>query len=173
MTKQKQEAQTPQTTQTKKELFWEIVRFLVVGSSSTIIDYFLFWLFDGVLFPWIAPTAGEGLETLFLMFATALGFCAGLMVNWFLSIRFVFRAVKNKEEASSKKSFLLFAAIGVVGLIMTEIGVVGLVAVLPEFTLFNTTAVLGVTWAKWLAKAVMTVIVLIWNYTCRKRLIFK
>ena len=27
---------------TKKQLFWEFVRFLLVGSVATVIDYFLF-----------------------------------------------------------------------------------------------------------------------------------
>ena len=34
---------------TKTQLFWEFVRFLLVGSVATVIDYFLFWLFDGAV----------------------------------------------------------------------------------------------------------------------------
>ena len=160
-------------TQTKKELFWEIFRFLLVGGVATIIDYLVFWLFDGVLFPWLAPTAKDGLTTLFLILATALGFCAGLAVNWILSVRFVFRAVKNEREVRTKKSFFVFTAVGVIGLLITELGMLGLVAVLPDFVLFKTTVFLGVTWAKWLAKIIMTLIVLVWNYIGRKLLVFK
>lgn len=157
--------------QTPKQLFWEIFRFLLVGGTATVADYLVFWLFDGVLFPLL--TLGEWWTTCSLVLATALGFCVGLIVNWLLSISFVFRDVKNKEEATSKKSFGVFTLIGVIGLLITEIGIVLLVAVLPEITLFGSTALLGTAWSKWLAKVIMTCIVLVWNYLGRKIFIFK
>ena len=160
-----------QVKQTKKQLFWEIFRFLLVGGTATLVDYFVFWIFDGVLFPLVA--SAKWWTTLSLILSTALGFCAGLIVNWLLSVSFVFRQVKDKEEASSKKSFLLFTIIGVIGLLITEVGVLLLVALLPEFALFGVTEILGTTWAKWTAKVVMTCIVLVWNYVGRKLFVFK
>lgn len=157
--------------QTKKQLILEILRFLIVGGTATLVDYFVFWIFDGVLFPLISTAAWW--TTVSLIVATALGFCVGLVVNWLLSVRFVFKQVKNKEEASSKKSFALFTVIGVIGLAITEVGILLLVAILPGFSLFGTTELLGTTWAKWLAKIVMTCIVLVWNYIGRKLFIFK
>ncbi len=157
--------------QTKKQLFWEIFRFLLVGGTATLVDYFVFWIFDGVLFPLISTA--KWWTTLSLILATALGFCVGLIVNWILSVKFVFQQVKDKEEAGSKKSFMIFTIIGVFGLVITEIGILLLVAILPEFPLFGVTEVLGTTWAKWLAKVVMTCIVLAWNYIGRKIFIFK
>lgn len=154
--------------QTKKQIFWEIVRFLLVGGTATLVDYLTFWLLDAFLLPAILPY-----PTFALILATALGFCAGLIVNWLLSVRFVFRAVRSREEARSKKSFALFTLIGVIGLAITEIGVVLLVAVFPEITLFGSAALLGTAWEKWLAKAIMTGLVLIWNYLGRKIFVFK
>ena len=160
-----------QLKQTKKELFWEIFRFLLVGGTATIVDYFVFWLFDGVLFPLVSVAAWW--TTVSLILSTALGFCVGLVVNWLLSISFVFRQVKNKEEATSNKAFMIFTIIGVIGLLITEIGILVLVAILPEFSLFGSTALLGTSWAKWLAKVIMTCIVLVWNYVGRKLFVFK
>lgn len=160
-----------QLKQTKKELFWEIFRFLLVGGTATIVDYFVFWLFDGVLFPLVSDAAWW--TTVSLILSTALGFCVGLVVNWLLSISFVFRQVKNKEEATSNKAFMIFTIIGVIGLLITEIGILVLVAILPEFSLFGSTALLGTSWAKWLAKVIMTCIVLVWNYVGRKLFVFK
>ena len=160
-----------QLKQTKKDLFWEIFRFLLVGGTATIVDYFVFWLFDGVLFPLVSDAAWW--TTVSLILSTALGFCVGLVVNWLLSISFVFRQVKNKEEATSNKAFMIFTIIGVIGLLITEIGILVLVAILPEFSLFGSTALLGTSWAKWLAKVIMTCIVLVWNYVGRKIFIFK
>ncbi len=157
--------------QTKKELFWEVFRFLLVGGTATLADYFVFWLMDGVLLPLISTAAWW--QIVALIIATALGFTAGLLVNWVLSVRFVFRQVQHPERAASKKAFLQFTLIGLVGLAATEVGVLLLVATLPQFSLFGATAVLGTTWAKWLAKAVMTAIVLVWNYIARKVFIFR
>ena len=165
------ENETQNVKQTKKELFWEIFRFLLVGGTATVVDYLVFWIFDGLLFPLISSTATW--QVIALILATALGFCAGLLVNWVLSVSFVFRAVKDKEQASSKKSFWVFTVIGVIGLAITEIGVLLLVWLLPEFPLFGVTAVLGTSWAKWLAKVIMTCIVLVWNYVGRKIFVFK
>ncbi len=157
--------------QTKKQLFWEIFRFLLVGGIATLVDYFVFWLFDGVLFPLLPFSAWWGTAALIL--STALGFCAGLAVNWLLSTKFVFRQVKNKEEATSKKGFAVFTVIGVIGLALTELGVLLLVAIFPEFSLFGRADLLGTTWAKWLAKVIMTCVVLVWNYVGRKLFVFK
>ena len=157
--------------QTPKQLFWEIFRFLLVGGTATVADYLVFWLFDGVLFPLFGT--GAAWQTVSLVLSTALGFCVGLIVNWLLSISFVFRDVKNKEEATSKKSFGVFTLIGVIGLLITEIGIVLLVGILPDITLFGSMDLLGTAWSKWLAKVIMTCIVLVWNYLGRKIFIFK
>jgi putative flippase GtrA len=157
--------------QTKKQLFWEIFRFLLVGGTATVVDYLIFWIFDGLLLPLLSSASWW--MTVSLILSTAFGFCAGLIVNWILSVEFVFRQVKNKEEASSKKSFIVFTIIGVIGLVITEIGILILVAVLPEFSLFGVTEIMGTTWAKWLAKVIMTCLVLVWNYVGRKLLVFK
>ena len=69
--------------------------------------------------------------------------------------------------------FMIFTIIGVIGLVITEIGILVLVAILPEFSLLGSTALLGTSWAKWLAKVIMTCIVLVWNYVGRKLFVFK
>ncbi len=157
--------------QTKKQLFWEIFRFLLVGGAATLVDYFVFWIFDGVLLPLIS--AAKWWETCSLILATAFGFCAGLIVNWILSVKFVFRQSKEEVGLKDKKPFAVFAIIGLIGLALTEVGVLLLVWILPEFSLFGVTEVLGTTWAKWLAKVIMTCIVLVWNYVARKLTVFK
>ena len=158
--------------QTKTELFWEIFRFLLVGGTATVCDYIVFWLLDGVLLPKI-PFSGATWMTLALWIATACGFVVGMFVNWLLSIKFVFRAVRNKEEAQSTKSFWIFVIISVIGLIMTLVGVWLISKCLPEFIFLGRTDFFGTTWSKWVAKIIMTCIVLVWNYLGRKVFIFK
>ena len=158
--------------QTKTELFWEIFRFLLVGGTATVCDYIVFWLLDGVLLPKI-PLSGGVWTTAALWIATACGFVVGMIVNWLLSIKFVFRAVRNKEEAKSAKSFWIFVVISVIGLALTLLGVWLISKFLPEFMLFGRVDFFGTTWSKWVAKIIMTCIVLVWNYLGRKIFIFK
>ncbi len=168
----KEEKTLTNHTQTKKQLFWEFVRFLLVGTSATIADYIVFYIFRQWLLPAeLVPSAAW--QVFSLVLATALGFVVGLLVSWSLSVRFVFQAVRDKEQAHSKKSFMLFAIIGIIGLIITEVGIVLLVWIFPTIRLFQTTSFLGVPWKEWLAKIIMTWIVLVWNYLGRKIFIFK
>ena len=152
--------------QTNKQLFLEILRFLLVGGVATLADYFVFWIFDAWIFP-------ESWGTVALVLSTALGFCVGLIVNWVLSVRFVFRDTQAEISVHSKKPFLTFTLIGLIGLLLTEVGVVLLVWTLPSITLFGITALFGTAWKKWIAKAVMTCLVLVWNYLGRKIFIFR
>lgn len=168
---QEKEVQEKEQKQSVQDLIGEIFRFLLVGGTATLVDYGVFYLFR----EWLLPEtlfAWTGWNTLSLIIATALGFCVGLLVNWILSVKFVFRAVKNKEESASQKSFWIFTIIGLIGLAITELGVVLLVHILPEITLFGVTEFL-LPWDEWLSKVVMTCIVLVFNYVARKTFIFK
>ena len=159
-------------SQTKKQLLLEIIRFLLVGGGATIVDYLVFWLFDGVLFP-LLPMQSSGWQTAYLILATALGFLVGLCINWVLSVAFVFQDTKEQTDVRSKRDFSTFAIIGVLGLAITEIGVVALVWLFPEIQIFQTLTFMNVAWEKWIAKGIMTALVLVWNYLGRKLFIFK
>ena len=114
-TEEKQE--NKKIRQTKRELFWEIFRFLLVGGLATVVDYVVSALFHGLVLP--PKLIGE---TWSLIVSTALGFSAGLLVNWFLSLAFVFKAIRDKKQASSKKSFLVYCVICLIGLAITLLG---------------------------------------------------
>lgn len=164
-TEEKQE--NKKIRQTKRELFWEIFRFLLVGGLATVVDYVVSALFHGLVLP--PKLIGE---TWSLIVSTALGFSAGLLVNWFLSLAFVFKAIRDKKQASSKKSFLVYCVICLIGLAITLLGM-QLVQVLPNFPLFGVTDFLGSPWKWWVMKVTLTLIVLVWNYVGRKLFVFK
>ncbi len=167
ITTNEKQAQNEKVKQTKQQLFWEIFRFLLVGGIATVADYAAFYLFRN----WLLPAGLVG-NILSLIIATALGFVVGLLVNWVLSVKFVYRQVRNEEEARSKKSFVIFTVIGVMGLAITELGVLLLVHLLPEITLLGRTEFL-LPWDEWIAKVVMTCVVLVFNYVGRKLFVFK
>ncbi len=153
--------------QSKKQLFWEIFRYLLVGGIATIFDYGAWY----VCFTWLLPASLVG-QTIAVIVSTAMGFLVGLLVNWILSITFVFKQVENVEEAKSSKAFLIFAIVGLIGLAITEAGML-IANVLPTFSFLGFEAFLGHEWKWWFTKVTMTCIVLVWNYVGRKLLIFK
>ena len=154
--------------QTKKQLFFEILRFLIVGGTATAVDYLVSFLFIRFILP-----PGVAGQTVAVIVSTALGFSAGLIVNWFLSVYFVFKQVTDEKKAKSKTSFFIFAVIGVAGLVLTEIGMYFGVKYLPEIVIFSSSTFLGAEIKWWICKVVMTCLILVFNYLARKILIFK
>ena len=153
--------------QTKKQLFWEIFRFLLVGGTATLVDWLISYLFYTWLLP---PNLIGGIASLLL--STVFGFTVGLFVNWILSVNFVFQQVENKEQVKTKKSFLTFTVIGIIGLVINSLGML-LVPLFPTLMFFGSPTFLGTEWAWWIMKTLMTAIVLVWNYIGRKLFIFK
>ena len=88
--------------QTKTQLFWEIFRFLIVGGGATVVDYAVSNLFYG----WLLPPSAVG-TTLALILSTVFGFCVGLVINWLLSVAFVFRQVEDKQKSSFQGVYIL------------------------------------------------------------------
>jgi len=81
------------------------------------------------------------------------GFVIGLFVNYFLSLKFVFKA------KSSMKDFVVVLVIGVIGLVMTSGGLVIL------------NANMGIPIL--LAQCIVTAIVFFWNFAARKFLVYR
>lgn len=134
----------------KPSLIKEFIRYALVGGISFLADFGTLTLFEELIF---------GQTTDWKIFiSTAVGFIVGLVVNYILSLIFVFRAQDNKNSGRSVGDFLIFALVGIIGLGITEgfmhLGV----------------NVIGVHYM--IIKIVAAGIVLVWNYLGRKILIF-
>lgn len=127
----------------------EFARYCVVGGLATVADFGVLVLAKNLL----------GSLRWGLYAATALGFAAGTVVNYSLSIWFVFHSARESGAGKSPRDFLLFTVIGLIGLGLTELG------------MFVGAEVLGFYYL--LVKAVVTALVLLWNYFARKVLIFQ
>lgn len=138
-------------TEKYKPLFFELMRFGIVGVIS--------FLFDAGTLKLTLQLAFHNIETPGSIFvSTAVGFIVGVTVNYILSIFFVFRAAK-KGAGRDKKSALIFLVASAIGLIITEL-------IMHYGTLRLQVDVL-------LIKVVATLITMIWNYLSRKLLIFR
>ena len=143
----------------KKQLLAEIGRFLLIGGFATIVDYALFYFFNLVVLSSLK-------DNINLLISTFVGFTSGLIINWIFSATFVYRY--NKK--TTKRQFVLYLLICLVGLGITELGML-----LASFTFdkFYLTIIVKFDFWKLFFKCFMTVIVLVLNYLGRKFLIFK
>jgi putative flippase GtrA len=127
----------------------EFLRYLVVGGISFIVDFNTLLIFKEFVLKDLHYS---------LYISTAMGFLVGLAVNYLLSLHYVFNSAKGTAIGRSMNEILLFGAIGIIGLIISEFGMfMG-----SEKFEFNYL----------LVKVAVTAIVLLWNYLARKILIF-
>lgn len=145
-----------------KAIIGEFLKYVVVGGVAFLVDagvlslcFYIFLDHVDVRF-W-------GSFDLRTVLATAIGFAAGLIANYILSTIFVFNKETQKNGMGKTRAFLIYAVVGVIGLILTELGMA-----LGE-------TVLGIHYDSlmMLVKIVVAGIVLIWNYLGRKIFVYK
>ena len=147
-----------------EKLLKEIGRFLIVGGLATLVDFAIYELFRFLILKSID-------NTLNLVISTSLGFICGNIVNYFLSIIYVFKGAKEDKKTQTVGAFLVFTLIGVIGLgikVGVQTGGNYLVSVL-----FNSLEGFWIWFMDTFVYCVATLIVLIWNYVGRKLFIFK
>ena len=124
-------------------------RYRIPGGLRSSSGEYLF------LFQELILTGGTPWE---LFISTAAGFIVGLIVNYVLSLTFVFRRKDNRGSGKSVAAFLIFTVVGVIGLGLTEL------------IMYLGTELLHISYL--IVKIVAAAIVLVWNYVGRKVLIF-
>ena len=128
----------------------QLFRSLIVGGIATVVDFACTALVREVIF--------KGLDTWKLrVLYVCCGFIAGLLTNFALSCWFVF----SKTKDTRKEEFVVFAVIGVFGLLINY-------AVISLFSWMITTEGL----AFYVAKTVATVVTFLWNFFARKKIIY-
>ena len=133
-----------------QKLFWEFFRYAIVGGIAFVADWGTLFIFREYVF--------TGETKAGLAAATAAGFIAGLIVNYVLSLIFVFRSADNKSSGKGVRAFVVFTVIGIIGLGLTELGMYAGVYLL--------------NWHYLIVKIIVAALVLIWNYCGRKIFVF-
>ncbi len=135
-----------------REPFLEFMRYGLVGGLAFLIDTGTLFVCKEFFFSQMGETG--------TYIATAIGFVIGLIFNYIFSIIFVFKNGKEKVRGKQTQSFLIFGAIGAIGLVLTELGMMAGITLVGD--------------AHYLAiKVVVAALVLFWNYIARKVTIFK
>jgi putative flippase GtrA len=125
-----------------RRLQLELFKYGLSSALALAVDYSLL----------IALTELVGLH---YILSASIGFCAGMLVAYLLSITFVF---EQRRLASPSLEFTTFLAIGLLGLCLTQVMLWGIVA----------SSSLPYT----LAKAPTAVIVFLFNFAARRALLF-
>ncbi len=131
-------------------LISEFIRYAVVGGMAFLVDFGTLVAFQELYF----EKFSWGVYA-----STVAGFCAGLTVNYILSLLFVFTQAKDKGKGRTLSAFTIFGIVGLLGLFWTELG------------MWFGTEILS--WNYMVVKIFVTGAVLVWNYLGRKLLIFK
>ena len=135
-----------------KQLFHEFLRYVLVGGMAFLVDFGVLYLSKTMFFSRMGHTG--------ILLSAALGFTAGLIFNYIFSLFFVFRQIDENVKRRKIRSFVLFAVIGIIGLLITEL------------CMYAGIYMFGQKWYL-IVKIFTAGIVLLWNYAGRKILIFK
>lgn len=128
----------------------QFFRYCFVGGLAFLVDFAVSWLLFRFVF---------GEQKSFGWVANSLSFIAGLAVNYIISTFWIF---KNSKVENKLVEFISFAAIGVVGLLIT-IGITKLF----ELWLGDKTSLFQI-----IAKLVATAVSFLWNFFARKILLY-
>lgn len=135
----------------KVKLLKEFCRYAFIGGTAFLVDVGLLYLFKNYVFYSLAEAG--------VYISVVIGFVGGLVYNYYFSLVFVFDSARENKKGGSVNSFIAFAAIGIAGLLLTEVGMfVGIQIFALQYML---------------VKLMVSMVVLIWNYGVRKILIFR
>ncbi len=160
----------------EKGLGKEILRFIVTGGVATVVDFVVSYLVASLL----PDSMGVWKEVVY----TAAGFAVGVVVNYFLSVFWVYKNVDENINVRSTKNKILFLVLSLIGLGIGIAIMIGFDALdqnvihadfenwLGFITKGNAFSFKSFVWAV-LFFGFKTLVVLIWNYLSRKKLIFK
>lgn len=97
-----------------KKLYAQIAKFGVVGVICFLIDYFIY-VGANALFE---MTGIAGIFPKYYLVSAFLGFSISVVVNYLLSMKYVF---VRKEDISRQKEFIIFLILSVIGMGVNEL----------------------------------------------------
>ncbi len=153
-------------SQKMRSIFFETVKFVIVGLISFAVDYVAFLIFNRIIF----NQAGEshtGLTTV----SNIIAYCIGILVNYVLIRLFVFTSEQQKENGRGMKAFISFIVFSLIGMILTIIFTSVFMELFEnlDFSRFD----LLILDPDSLGKICATLLVTAWNFFSKKVFIFK
>lgn len=122
----------------------QFCRYALVGVVSTLVDWGILSLLSDVV-------------RIHYLIAAPIAYLAGIIVNYYCSRLFVFSGATSRFD--TKRELLGYILIGAVGLALTEL-ILYILVNLADLRVL-------------MAKAISTVLVLLWNFFARKYLLYR
>lgn len=164
----------PLSTLMRRRGVRQFVKFCIVGASSTLLDFAVFYLFIEVVHLQqhvIAAGVSENLaQDVARMGAVFLAFLVAVTNGFYWNNRWTFR---TGEQAGSRERYLRFVATNVIGLGLNLTITLGVARLCPPFVISLLEPYLHKDPAAFFGKALATVIVVFWNFTASKYWTFK
>ena len=140
-----------------KKLFAQLVKFGLVGGLCFVIDFLITLGVSALL-----RKASFDTDTAALV-AGFFGFVISVMVNYFLSMKYVFA---RKEDMDRRKEFLIFMVLSVIGLGINELLLKGSLVVAAKVIVHLYESQPNLVTAG--AKIIATAVVMVYNFVTRK-----
>ena len=134
-----------------KKLLVQILKFGLVGGTSFLVDFILYAILTNLL-------------SVHYLVAAGISFAISLVVNYLLSMRFVF---VRREDISKKREFFTFIILSIIGGVLNEFLLFICLDLIYPNSLYLTTAVAPDT-ATLVAKVFAAGVVMVYNFISKK-----
>lgn len=130
----------------------QFIRYSFVGFVATVADMLVFHVLSNII----------GINHIV---ANSISFICGLIINYAMSRKWVF----NADTGYSVKEFVMFSFIGVIGLGISDL----ILYILIDLGIFVYIFRLdNMEFVKLVSKCIAVIVVLMWNFIARKKLVF-
>lgn len=134
-----------------KKLLEQIFKFAIVGGISFVVDFLVYGVSCNVL----------GIH---YIIAGLLGFTISVIVNYTLSMRFVF---KSKEDMRKDKEFVIFVVLSLIGMVLNSVILYICIDLIYMYWAWLN-QILDIEIMNLAAKVIATGIVMVYNFVTRK-----
>ena len=133
------------------KLLAQILKFAVVGGISFVVDFVVYTVMCNVLH-------------IHYIIAGVSGFVVSVVVNYLLSMKFVF---VSKEDMRKDKEFVIFVVLSLIGMLLNSVILYICIDLIYMHWMWLN-QILVIDWMNIVAKVIATGIVMVYNFVTRK-----
>lgn len=164
-----------------KSTWWELFRFLICGIIAALTDYLVAQL--------VVLIMGNINEIVVTIISTAIGFIAGVVVNYFISTYWVYQNVDKNVQTKSKKFVTLFVVFSFIAMVLSVSTMLLCDVIVTKAMHLDSIVDSSIVslikdngmkflsnenfWTYFISFVLKTLVGLVWNYFTRKYILYK